>query len=77
LALARSLKSWPLLDGFRGRPKCDVDALCDAVVAASRMAASLGKRLVEAEINPLFALPEGQGVCGADGVVVLRPAEEQ
>jgi acetate---CoA ligase (ADP-forming) len=31
----------------------------------------LGNRLVEAEINPVFVLTEGQGVRAADGVVVL------
>jgi succinyl-CoA synthetase beta subunit len=73
LAMARELKSWPLLDGFRGRPKADVEALVDAIVAFSRMAAQLGERLVEAEINPLFVLPQGQGVRAADGVLVLQP----
>jgi acyl-CoA synthetase (NDP forming) len=71
LAMARELKTWPLLDGFRGRPKADVEALVDAIVAFSRMAAQLGERLVEAEINPIFLLPQGQGVLAADGVVVL------
>ncbi|WP_076997302.1 acetate--CoA ligase family protein [Variovorax sp. KK3] len=71
LALVRELKTWPLLDGFRGRPVCDVDALADAIVAFSRMAAALGDRLVEAEINPIFVLPRGQGVRAADGVAVL------
>jgi len=71
LAMAKELQTWPLLDGFRGRPKADVEALVDAVVAFSNMAAQLGERLVEAEINPLFALPQGQGVKAADGVVVL------
>jgi len=28
--------------------------------------------LVEAEINPLFVLPEGQGVRAADGIAVIR-----
>ena len=69
--MAQDLKTWPLLDGFRGRPKADVDALVDAIVAFSRMAAQLGERLVEAEINPVFVLPQGQGVRAADGVVVL------
>jgi hypothetical protein len=41
-----------LLDGYRGRPKADVDALVCAIVAFSRMTAQLGERLVEAEINP-------------------------
>jgi succinyl-CoA synthetase beta subunit len=72
LAMARELISWPLLDGFRGRPKADVDALTQAVVAFSRMTAELGERLIEAEINPLFVLPAGQGVRAADGVVILR-----
>jgi acyl-CoA synthetase (NDP forming) len=71
LEMAQSLKTWPLLDGFRGRPKADVDALVQAIVAFSRMAAQLGPRLVDAEINPLFVLPQGQGVCAADGVAVL------
>ncbi len=71
LAMAMDLKTWPLLDGFRGRPKADVAALVDAIVAFSRMAAQLGERLVEAEINPVFVLPEGQGVRAADGVAVL------
>ena len=71
LAMARELKTWPLLDGFRGRPKADVAALVDAIVAFSNMAAQLGDRLVEAEINPVFVLPQGQGVRAADGVAVL------
>ncbi|MDE1951091.1 MAG: acetate--CoA ligase family protein, partial [Burkholderiales bacterium] len=71
LGMAKELKTWPLLDGFRGRPKADVQALVDAIVAFSRMAAQLGERLVEAEINPVFVLPQGQGVRAADGVVVL------
>lgn len=71
LSMAKDLKTWPLLDGFRGRPKADVEALVDAIVAFSRMAAQLGDRLVEAEINPVFVRAQGQGVSAADGVVVL------
>jgi len=71
LAMAQELKTWPLLDGFRGRPLADVDALVSAIVAFSQMAAQLGERLAEAEINPVFVLPQGQGVRAADGVVVL------
>jgi acyl-CoA synthetase (NDP forming) len=70
-AMVRELKTWSLLDGFRGRPPADVDALVSAVVSFSQMAAMLGERLVEAEINPLFVLPRGQGVRAVDGVAVL------
>lgn len=71
LAMAQQLKTWPLLDGFRGRPKADVPALVEAIVAFSAMAAQLGERVIEAEINPVFVLPAGQGVRAADGVLVL------
>ena len=71
LAMIHELKTWPLLDGYRGRPRADIDALVTAIVAFARMAVQLGGRLVEAEINPIFVLPAGQGVRAADGVAVL------
>ena len=71
-SMVDELKSGALLKGFRGRPKGDLDALASAIMAFSRMALTLGERLIEAEINPLFVLPEGQGVRAADGLVVLR-----
>ncbi|MDM0032015.1 acetate--CoA ligase family protein [Variovorax sp. J22P271] len=71
-AMVRELKTWPLLDSYRGRPAADVDALVDAIVAFSRMASQMGAGLETAEINPLFVLPKGMGVRAADGVAVLR-----
>ena len=66
------IKGAALLRGFRGRAKCDVDALASAIVAFSEMVVEMDDRLMEAEINPLFVLPELQGVRAGDGVVVLR-----
>lgn len=71
LAMIHELKTWPLLDGYRGLPRADIDALVTAIVAFARMAVQLGGRLVEAEINPIFVLPAGQGVRAADGVAVF------
>jgi acyl-CoA synthetase (NDP forming) len=71
LSLVHELRTWPLLDGFRGRKLADVDALVSTIVAFSRMIDALGERLVEAEINPVFVLPKGEGVRAADGVAVL------
>lgn len=69
LRMIQGLKIWPLLNGFRGRPKADVAALVCAIVSFSEMVAQLGETLAEAEINPLFVLPHG--VVAADAVVVL------
>ena len=73
-AMIGELKSAPLLAGFRGRPLADVAALADAIVAFAGMIAAIGDRLTEAEINPLFVLPQGRGVVAGDGVVVVRDA---
>jgi len=69
--MINELKSGPLLRGFRGRPVADVDALIEAMLAFSAMVSSIGNDLLEAEINPLFVLPNGNGVKAADGVVVV------
>jgi len=71
-AMIDELKGSALLRGFRGRAKSDVNALASAIVAFSEMVVELGDRLLEAEINPLFVLPELQGVRAGDGVAVLR-----
>jgi acyl-CoA synthetase (NDP forming) len=71
-AMLEGLKVRRLLDGFRGQPRADIPALLQAVEAFARLAQDLRDRLVEAEINPLFVLPEGHGVQAADGLVILR-----
>jgi acyl-CoA synthetase (NDP forming) len=73
IQMIHALKTWPLLDGYRGRPRGDVAALAAAIVAFSAMVKELGDTLVEAEINPVFVLEDGCGVLAADGVAVLRP----
>jgi acyl-CoA synthetase (NDP forming) len=65
------LRGRRLLQGLRGAPPADRAALVDAVLAFAAMCEALGPRLLEAEINPLFVLPSGQGVRAADGLVVL------
>ena len=67
--MINELKTAPILKGFRGRPIADVAALVDAIVAFSNMLDAIGSELQEAEINPLFVLPQGRGVVAADGVV--------
>ena len=54
-----------LLQGVRGRPPADVDALVDALVRLSWLAADW-QGLRELDINPLFVLPRGRGVVAVD-----------
>src|SRR6201999_3040849 len=56
-ALLRRLRIWPLLQGFRGRPALDVAAAAQALARLSELAADLGARLSEFDINPLMVRP--------------------
>ena len=71
-AMIAELKTAKLLYGYRGSPPRDVSALIAAILSFAAMARSLGDNLLEAEINPLFVLPDGQGVKAADGLAVFK-----
>ena len=62
-----NLKATQILGGARGRAKGDLDALAQAVVAMSNLA--LPDDIVEAEINPLIVLREGEGVVAVDALM--------
>lgn len=69
-AALRSLKMFPLLDGYRGRPKADLAA---AVAAIGRIADfALASDLEELDINPLIVCGEGKGAWAADALMVTR-----
>jgi acetyl-CoA synthetase (ADP-forming) len=57
-ALLATLPVWKILDGYRGRALA-VDAVVDAIVRASWLAADLGERDFELDINPLIVGAEG------------------
>ena len=58
------LRGFPLLEGFRGRPRADIGALRDAVLRVGAMAAD-HPALVELDCNPLIAGPGGAIVVDA------------
>lgn len=70
LAMIREIKGYALLQGARGTPPCDVDALADALAALSRFAHARRDDFSSVEINPLLALPAGQGALALDAVVM-------
>jgi acyl-CoA synthetase (NDP forming) len=59
--------------GARGLRRGDLDAVAQAVQAMSDLAAVDSPRVIEAEINPLLVMPEGQGVIAVDGVLICHP----
>jgi acetyltransferase len=70
-----SLRSARLLQGVRGAPPADVEALVDAIVRLSWVAVDLGGTIEEMDVNPLVVLPQGQGVKVVDALIVKQRAE--
>ena len=66
------VKGAQLLQGFRGKPACDIDALAKVLVNVSYLAVNLNGQLAELDINPLLVLPKGQGVKAVDALVALK-----
>jgi acyl-CoA synthetase (NDP forming) len=65
------LRIAPLLAGHRGGPAGDTAALVAAVERVAALAHAMRGTLLELDINPLFVLPEGEGIVAADGLAVL------
>ncbi len=71
LGMINQVKGARLLQGFRGAPEADVDALADTLVKVSHLACNLEGQLSELDINPLMVLHQGQGVKAADALTVF------
>lgn len=63
------VKGLKALDGFRGKPKGDLKAVAETVVAFSQLALSEEYYIEEAEMNPLIVNLQGQGVTAVDALV--------
>jgi acetyltransferase len=71
-SLWRSLKGFPLLEGVRGKPAGDLQALVRATVDFSLMVKDLGEDFASIEINPLLVLPRGRGVKAVDALFIAE-----
>jgi hypothetical protein len=65
-AALRRLRLWPLLDGYRGRPKADTDAAVTAMLSLQSLFHAT-PALEEIEINPLIL--RAQGAVAVDAVI--------
>lgn len=75
--MLRSLRSFPLLAGARGRPVLDIEAAAEAISRLSWLAVDAGTALAELDINPLCVLPRGEGVRVVDALVVPADSERR
>jgi len=62
--MVRSLKTFPLLNGFRGGPFFDVNALEDALLRVSAMVEDL-PQIAELDLNPFVVQESGAVILDA------------
>jgi len=66
--MLESLKSWPLLQGYRGKPGVNIDRLIEIIMRFSYLVADYPE-IKELDINPLLVTPED--VVALDARVVI------
>ncbi|MDP6393464.1 MAG: acetate--CoA ligase family protein [Arenicellales bacterium] len=75
--LLKRLRGWSLLQGLRGQPAADVEALVELIVAVSRFAVANANDLRSLDLNPVIVHPAGNGLTIADALIMseIRSAE--
>jgi acyl-CoA synthetase (NDP forming) len=68
--MLEGLKGFKLLQGYRGTPAADVDAVCEAIARVSEFAADHADLVEEIDVNPVLARPDG--AVALDALIVPR-----
>ena len=63
--MVREICGYRLLQGYRGHAPADVDAIEEVLLRVSRMVEDIPE-IRELDLNPIFALPPGQGCSVVD-----------
>jgi acetate---CoA ligase (ADP-forming) len=67
-----SLKSAPLLQGFRGSTPIDIAPVAKLVATLSQAALAYRERIAEMELNPVILHADGSGLTIADALIMLK-----
>ncbi|MEW6221412.1 MAG: acetate--CoA ligase family protein [Thermodesulfobacteriota bacterium] len=70
--MVHAIEAFPMLTGARGAAPCDTAAIEECLLRLSALATD-NPEIVELDVNPLIAHPEGQGASVADCRLLLAP----
>lgn len=73
--MIRSIKAYKVLQGLRGLPPSDIEAIKDCILRLSQMVSD-HPEIAELDINPLIVYPEGEGCVVADSRILLSIPRE-
>ena len=72
--MLREIRAFALLEGVRGQPPADLQALEDLLLKVSDFVVQQGPRLRELDLNPVWVGSAGQGAVPLDALLVLDAA---
>ena len=70
--MIREVRGYPMLQGVRGAPPADEEALADALAQLSAFAAANADVLETIDVNPFIVLPKGEGAVAVDALIAVR-----
>jgi acetyl coenzyme A synthetase (ADP forming)-like protein len=68
--MIRQIRGFKILEGFRGEPPSDIDAIAECLARLSQLATQL-EEIVELDINPLVVFEKGRGARVVDARIVV------
>ena len=71
--MIHEIKGFPILDGYRGKPKADIDAIVDTLLKISDLVIK-HPEINEMDLNPVFIYEEGL-IC-VDARIILKKTEK-
>jgi len=70
--MIREIRGFAMLEGVRGAPPADIDALAEMLSTLSRFAAANADMIESIDLNPVLVMPKGKGVAPLDALLILR-----
>jgi len=72
--MIKEIKGFPILDGYRGKPKADIDAIVQTLLKVSELVTKY-EEIYEMDLNPVFIYDKGL-IC-VDARIILKKPEKQ
>ena len=69
--MLKSLKSYKVLEGVRGRPRKDIEFVVDCLIKIG-VFMDIHEEIKEMDLNPVFVFNDGEGGCIGDAKIILE-----
>jgi acetyltransferase len=70
--MIREIKGYQILEGIRGKPEADLNALVNVLMNLSQMAVEMGDAISEVDLNPVLVFNQGTGAKALDALIVRQ-----